>query len=194
MAEPKSPIAGGGYKSPVNIGLPRSPVIADDQTFQEMLPIYNAIHLLNAYLDEIRKVLEGGDLTDPPDVNMGFMRSFWVEAPFDVEPGLIVSMRFGKVVKGVVTADSGYPKFVGMALTAAAPGEKFRYGVGPAIVEIPGFKADQYVWAPGAGESYAGKVFNEKPEKDEEGKNISSRKIGTCLMDDYVVILPNFVA
>ncbi|MNZ96148.1 hypothetical protein D3C78_1153290 [compost metagenome] len=195
MAEPTK--AGKGYRSPVNLRLPQVPTVQDEVLFTEFLQVYNACHSLNAYIDTIREYLEGGTADDAPSDSMQFTRSMWMTAGEPLVAGDVVSLQTGKVWKGsdLLVGSSAIlrgNRFTGLALSDAETGEKVRFGVGPAIVEIPGFKADQLVWAPARGELGAGSMFNERVEIEGESDPLQA-VIGFCIEDNYVIILTNFI-
>jgi len=180
--------AGKGYRSPVNLKLPQVPTVQDEVLFPEFLQIYNACHALNAYVDSIREYLEGGTADDKPSDSMQFIRSMWLTAGEALAVGNVVSIKNGKVWKGAAFNS----KFTGLALSDAEPGEKVRFGVGPAVVEVTGFKADQLVWAPARGEVGAGQMFNEKIEIEGESDPLQV-VIGFCIEDNFVILFSNFV-
>lgn len=195
--------AGKGYRSPVNLKLPQVPTVQDEVLFPEFLQVYNACHALNAYVDSIREYLEGGTADDKPSDSMQFIRSMWLTAGEALTVGDVVCVKEGKVWKGsdpyvgavsfiITIGISLGSKFTGLALSDAEPGEKVRFGVGPAVVEVTGFKADQLVWAPARGEIGAGQMFNEKIEIEGESDPVQA-VIGFCLEDNFVIILSNFL-
>lgn len=201
MAEPTK--AGKGYRSPVNLRLPQIPTVQDELLFPEFLQVYNACHALNAYVDTIREYLEGGTADDKPSDSMQFIRSVWLTAGESLKVGDVVTVRGGKVWKGsgpytssisfIITLNiAAGSRFTGLALSDAEPGEKVRFGVGPAVVEVTGFKADQLVWAPAIGEIGAGQMFNEKVEIEGESDPIQA-VIGFCLEDNFIIIFSNFI-
>lgn len=189
MAESR---AGKGYRSPLNLRLPQMPQVADDVMFSELLSLYNACHALNAYLDQIRLILEGGKSDDPPSESLRFTRSFWIEAATSISAGSVISLANGKAHLGADRVRGLYNKFTGIALNDVEAGENVRFGVGPGIVEVPGFYANQNVWATLRGEPGAGQFYNERPEV-EEGDDPESVVIGFCIQDRFILIIPNYV-
>lgn len=189
--------AGKGYRSPINLRLPQTPTVEDPQMFGEMLQVYNAIHMLNAYLDQLRLVLEGGDPEEAPSESLRFLRGFWAEAGEDIPEGNIVSMKNGKVRKGADKSVGFQNFFTGLSLSEAKQGEKVRFGVGPAIVKVPGFTAGQWCWAPVVNEQGAGQISPTRPkgvdEDDGDEYFLQSTIVGRCLIDEYVVLIPNIV-
>lgn len=189
--------AGKGYRSPINLRLPQTPTVEDPQMFSEMLQVYNAIHTLNAYLDQLRLALEGGDPEQEPSESMRFLRGFWAEAAEDIDESNIVSMRNGKVRKGADKSVGFQNFFTGLSLTSAKQGEKVRFGVGPAIVKVPGFTAGQWAWAPVVNEQGAGQISATRPkgvdEDDGDEYFLQATIVGRCLIDEYVVLIPNIV-
>lgn len=184
--------AGQGYRSPLNLRLEQIPKTANSELFQEFIPIYNAIHTLNAYLDSLRLALEGGDPEKPASEEMRFVRGFWVEAGQDIAQGSVITVKAGKAVlgcgkrrkvAGAVAIVDTY--LTGIALTEALSGEKVRLGIGPAILNVPGFKADKEVWATPPGGDFAGQFLAVHVD--------GALRIGTAVMDDYILITPAFL-
>lgn len=145
----------GGYRSPVNLGLGRVPITQDPELFDEFTDVYNAIHLLNEYLDTLRTVASGGGSGQTPAETMPFNRFFVGKALVNIVGGQLVcpspvsgenGMVLGPLPDGYDT-DLPNANFVGVALTDAAAGEEFRVGVGPAVLEVPGTISGQVVWA-----------------------------------------------
>lgn len=188
MAEP----AGSGYRSPVNLGLDQMPPVGSDPAlFNQLVPIYNAIHILNAYLDALRLSLEGGDPDKPPDEEMRFVRGFWTIADDDIDQGKVVTIRSTgvKIGCGKMDRPGMYDSmFTGIALTTAARGEKVRVGVGPAILEITGFKRYDFVYSTPPGRDFAGEFMNHEAVGIVDGLI----KIGFCVQDDFIMIFPSF--
>jgi hypothetical protein len=179
--------AGAGYRSPLNIGLDQLPKTTDPLMFQEMIPVYNAIHTLNAYLDRLRLSLEGGDSEKPPSEEMRFVRGFWLPAASDIEQGNVLTTVGGKLVKGCGKRKIGGATdcfLTGIAMTSAKEGEKVRIGIGPAILEIPGFKPGEYVYAQPPSGQFAGAVMAESFE--------GGIPIGYCVANDYILFMPDF--
>lgn len=144
----------GGYRSPVDLGLGRMSDIKDPELFGEFTDVYNAIHLINAYLDRLRLIAEGGGSGQSPSTTMPFNRFFVSTALQPIAVGDLVSPSpisgQNGVIKGALSNPSGgaapVANFVGIALTAAAVGEDLRVGVGPAALEVPGTTGGSYVW------------------------------------------------
>lgn len=186
---------GQGYRSPLNLDLGQLPKTQDPVLFQEMIPVYNAIHTLNAYLDRLRLSLEGGDPDKPPSEEMRFVRGFWADAGEDISQGKIITMIGGKVrlgcgkrrrVIGTGAVVDCFP--TGIAMTEALEGEKVRFGIGPAILNVPGYKAGDQVYATPPGGSFAGDFLPDPP-----GAVEGAVKIGLCVIDDYVMIVPDYL-
>lgn len=174
------------------MGLPQVPQAANEEDFQQYLLIYNAIHMLNAYLDELRLTLEGGDPEAKPSETMRFLRSFWLPAKEPIDAGNVVALRKGKVVKGADKTAVGFSTnsfLTGIALTTAETDEKVRFGVGPAVIEVPGFKAGGLVWAPLVGETGAGGMLAEEPPDEADVETIV---IGKCVSDNFIMITSGF--
>lgn len=146
----------GGYRSPVNIGLGQVPTTQDPAIFTEMTEVYNAIHLLNQYLDQLRIVAEGGGGSgQAPDVTMPFNRFFVATALVNIQIGDPVCPASVGGLNGIIlgalsndrTVQACNSNFCGLALTAALAGQDVRVGVGPAIVAFPGAVSGQLIWA-----------------------------------------------
>lgn len=140
----------GGYRSPVDIGLARSPSVADPELYEELTPVYNAIHLLNQYLDRLRLVAEGGGSGQNPGETLPFNRFFIGTALQTIAIGDVVSPATGGMAKGALSnnpaSSVGENNFLGIALTAAAIGQDFRVGIGPAVIAVPGAVEGSFVW------------------------------------------------
>lgn len=181
-----------GYRSPVNLGLPQIPQVEDPQMFTQLMLVYNAIHSLNAYLDSLRLALEGGDPTQKPSESMRFLRSFWIPAAGTITAGQVIAIRDGKAVLGADKRTIGgkvSSYLTGIAHSDAAEGEVVRFGVGPGVLEVSGFRAGGLVYSPLVGEDKAGGMFLEEPPK---AAKIDTIVIGHCFMDNFVMITSGF--
>lgn len=145
-----------GYRSPVDLGLGQVPLTTDLNIFNEMTEVYNAIHLLNQYLDQLRVVAEGGGGSgQSPADSMPFNRFYVATALVNITAGNpVCPASFGGlngVIQGALANDftiaAPTSNFCGIALIDAAIGEDVRVGIGPAILEFPGLVSGQYVWA-----------------------------------------------
>lgn len=141
-----------GYRSPVNLGIGRIPLTTDPELYDEFTGIYNAIHLLNQYLDRLRTGAEGGGGSEQdPDISAGFTRFFTMKALQDMVTGDIISPKVGSdgYVKGVLAnglAAGALALNTGVALSDAAIGQDVRIGVGPAVIKVPGAVAGRRLW------------------------------------------------
>lgn len=145
--------AAQGYRSPVDLGLGSSPLTADQEMFGELQDIYNAIHLMNAYLDRLRLAAEGGGSGQTPLESLPFNKFFVAKALDNISVGQAVSPAFDGQDGMFLGArpdsyTSGDPRvaFCGVALTAAPAGQNFRVGVGPGVIEVPGAVTGGFVW------------------------------------------------
>lgn len=144
-----------GYRSPVDLGLSRIPLTTNPELFNEFTDVYNAIHLLNQYLDQLRNAVTGGGTEQAPSETMPFSRFFVGVAKQAVEIGDVVSPSSlpsdDKMLLGALAHNKTLPlaenNFCGIALTAAAIGENFRVGVGPAVLAVPGAISGHQIWA-----------------------------------------------
>lgn len=144
-----------GYRSPVNLGIGRLPLIQDQSDpalYEELVGMYNAIHLLNQYLDRLRTTAEGGGGSEQdPDVSAGFTRFFSMKALQPITEGNIVSPMVGSdgYVNGILAnslAAGALALNTGVALSSAGIGEDVRIGVGPAVIKVSGAQPGQQLW------------------------------------------------
>ena len=175
--------AGQGYRSPLNLDIGQIPRTQDPVLFQELIPIYNAVHTLNAYLDSLRLSLEGGDPEKSPSEEMRFVRGFWLDAAEDIPQGSIITpvsglARLGCGKRRISGITDSY--LTGIALTEALSGEKVRMGIGPAILNVPGFTAGANVWATPPGGDFAGQFLADHID--------GAITIGTAVLTDFILI------
>lgn len=144
----------GGYNSPVDLGLGQTPQTQDPLLFDEFTEVYNAIHILNQYLDNLRLVAEGGSGSGTaPSDSMPFNRFYTAVALVDIALGQPTSPSptANGVILGALANNNGITNpssnFCGIALTAAPAGETLRVGIGPAILAFPGIISGQVLWA-----------------------------------------------
>jgi hypothetical protein len=146
----------GGYRSPVDLGIGQQPQTSDPEVFNQMVEVYNAIHLLNQYLDQLRVTAEGGGGSgQTPEQSMPFNRFF-------VAPALQVITAGSPVCPSSVSGDNGIingalanqfniasptSNFCGVALTNAQIGEDVRVGIGPGVISLAGAITGNPVWA-----------------------------------------------
>lgn len=154
-----------GYRSPVDLGLPRTPLTSNPELYEELTGVYNAIHLLNQYLDRLRSGASGGGGSEQtPDISAGFTRFFVMPAVQAISVGDIISPRIGSdgYVKGTLANGLGAGALAlctHVALTNAAIGEDVRIGVGPGVIAVPGAMPGQQLWGINSrttGGAYAG--------------------------------------
>lgn len=146
----------GGYRSPLDLGLGQQPQTQDPLLFNEFTEVYNAIHLLNQYLDQLRLVAEGGSGSgEAPSDSMPFNRFYTAIALVNITVGQPVSpsplTNQNGVILGALANNAGIgnpsSNFCGIALTSALAGQALRVGVGPAIIQFPGISSGQILWA-----------------------------------------------
>lgn len=144
-----------GYRSPVDLGLGRLPLLQSPEQpelYEELVQMYNAIHLLNQYLDRLRTTAEGGGGSEQdPDISAGFTRFFVMKALQPITKGNIISPNVGSdgYVNGTLANSLGSGALAlntGVALTDAAVGQDVRIGVGPAVIKVPGALPGQQLW------------------------------------------------
>lgn len=144
----------GGYTSPVDLGLGQTPQTTNPELFNEFTEVYNAIHILNQYLDNLRLVAEGGSGSGTaPSDSMPFNRFYTGTAAVNISVGQPVSPNplANNMILGALANDNTIinpsSNFCGVALTSAVAGATFRVGVGPAIIQFPGLVSGQLLWA-----------------------------------------------
>lgn len=146
----------GGYSSPLDLGLGQTPQTQDPLLFNEFTEVYNAIHLLNQYLDQLRLVAEGGSGSgEAPSDSMPFNRFYTGTALVNITVGQPVSPSSITGQNGIILGALGNAftiavpssNFCGIALTSATAGNTLRVGVGPAIIQFPGILSGQLLWA-----------------------------------------------
>lgn len=146
----------GGYRSPVDLGLGRVPQTTDPDVFNQMVEVYNAMHLLNQYLDQLRLSAEGGGGSgQTPEETMPFNRFFVATALQDITAGSPISPSNVSGNNGFIlgaltnqfTSSNPTSNFCGIALTSAVSGEDVRVGVGPASISMPGALSGNVIYA-----------------------------------------------
>lgn len=191
------------YSSPVNIGLGQVPQTVDPELFNELNDVYNAIHLINGYLDQLRIFAEGGTgSTSTPAQSMPFNRFFTAPALVAIVPGQVVSPSTTGTENGIVlgglahdfTSAEPESNFSQIALTSAAIGEPVQVGVGPATLEIPGALSGNLVYAFPALDIAGNKVNNGNiylaypgTVTITPGVTVTAMPIGVCIRDGYVM-------
>lgn len=92
-----------GYSSDLNIRLGQMPEIKDSPAvFNELQGVYNAIHLLNAALNDVRRNFAAVDRSTPGWESFTFEgRSFWAPAANNVKAGDLVTMEGSQFVQGI---------------------------------------------------------------------------------------------
>lgn len=172
--------AGKGYKSRLDLGLaqlPEAPV--SDPLFVQLIPMYNAFHVLNAAYDSVTDAMYG----EREDVGyvemMPFTRAVWVTAAEDLEVGNIVAFTEAGAVKG---ADK---TMTGMTLVGGKEGERVKIGFGPATMEIPDAKVGKYFWAT-TSKDLAGNFLPEGYKK--------SVRVAKCFTPGFIIFAPCWFA
>jgi len=207
----------GGYASPVDIGLGQTPLTTDPELFNEFTEIYNAIHILNSSLDQVRSSAGtggGGGSTapgTPPDKSMPFTRFFTAVALVDIVKGQPICPASTGGLNGMVSGaladppelpSSGIPiksgttptsNFCTVALTDAAVGVYVRVGIGPAIVAFEGIVSGQLLWAYSS-VSNTGALFGDNgfyigdPGKRTNANGFAyAMPVATCIADGFVL-------
>lgn len=145
-----------GYRSPVKLDIGQVPLTTDPEIFAEMTGVYNSIHLLNAYLDQLRLIAEGGGGSgQTPEESMPFNRFYVATALQNISAGDVVSPSSisgtNGIIKGALandyTSTAPTSNFTGIALIDALIGEDVRVGVGPASLTFAPAVTSQLIWA-----------------------------------------------
>lgn len=193
----------GGYRSPVNLGLGQVPLTQDPLIFNEMTEVYNAIHLLNAYLDQLRVIAEGGGGSgQSPADSMPFNRFYVATALVDITAGQVVSpsnitgengIRLGALANNYSQSNCT-ANFCGIALIDALAGDDVRVGIGPAILELVGATTAQLLWAYSARNSSGavagnGTLYTSNPGViTVAGAPVYPMPVGTCPLNGFGLI------
>lgn len=156
-------ISGAG--TPVDIKLGQSPIIKQPNLNYELQGIYNSLHILSQYLENLRAGLEGSDDQTPAE-NIRFLKFINSKAKQKITAGMVVTVDYndGLVVRGTSTGalkvrnyglnGRSYPyisgmvqTFFGIAQNDAEIGEDVSIGVGPGILKVTGAVSGQQLWA-----------------------------------------------
>ncbi|MCY1426622.1 hypothetical protein D3C87_600910 [compost metagenome] len=193
----------GGYRSPVDLGLGQVPLTEDPLIFNEMTEVYNAIHLLNAYLDQLRVIAEGGGGSgQSPADSMPFNRFFVAPALVAISAGDIVCPSSIPGQNGIIlgalandpTLANCTANFCGVALIDAGVGDDVRVGVGPASLEVPGAVTSSLLWAYGSRNSIGvaagdGILYTSNPGViTVAGGLLYPMPVGTCPVNGFGLI------
>lgn len=164
------------YTSDIDLKISESPKTNDPALFPDMVDIYNALHILAQWVNQVVKQSGqgSGDETTPPWEAMTFDKWFYAPAAVDVTKGSIVTPFYSKVVRdypggpnrtvnGIILGAGAKYSEDGLessryntrnnkgisciAMNDAAAGELVQCGTGPAILEVPGLKMGQPVVA-----------------------------------------------
>lgn len=195
----------GGYRSPVNLPIGRVPVTTDPDLFDEMTEVYNSVHLLNQYLDQLRIIAGGGGSGQTPDQTLPFNR-FFVAPALELFPiGSVVSPSAVPGENGIIpgclssniTSASALSNFSGIALTAPlAIGDDVRIGVGPASIAVPGAVSGAYIWgyasrASNGAHALDGTLYPSNPgPKSVAGGTVYPIPVGVGIIAGYAMFGP----
>lgn len=158
------------YSSDIDLPLGQEPQSSDTSLFPDLLDIYNSIHLLAQYTDKLIKNQTSGGPEQKPWEAMPFRNWFYAVVGEDVAVGNIVTpIKVGlDFFRGTIAYDTmsgiymkGAPctyldnaehttwgnGMVGFVLEAQTAGNLCKIGVGPAIVNIPGCRAGEALFA-----------------------------------------------
>lgn len=155
-----------GAGTSVDIKLGQSPTTRLPALNYELQGMYNALHILSQYLENLRAGLEGSDSQTPAE-NMRFLKFINAPAKQAISAGSVVTVDYndGMCING--TSNGSYrfttyddtigrrryaltgmvQTFFGIAQNDAAIGENVSIGIGPAILKVTGAKSGQQVWA-----------------------------------------------
>lgn len=144
-----------GYRSPVDLPIGQIPLTTDQELFPEMTDVYNAIHLINQYLDQLRTIAEGGGSGQTPVETLPFNRFFTATAIEPITAGMAISPSPKAGENGMIpgalmhsyTVTTPLANTCFVATTSGAAGQDIRVGVGPGAVALPGAVAGQLIWA-----------------------------------------------
>lgn len=176
--------AGGGYRSPIDLGIGRMPKTQNAENFAEMVEVYNALHVLNAYLDNIRGAIDVGIKDAPLEEQFPFKSGYWGTAYESINTGDVVHIdhesilvKVGLIVDGDDTGRAGY----GLALNDAAEGEPVQVGVPPAVIRVDGAKPPDSIHSA----RFVDKTYKGKLLRGNLGDRKSAR-IGRCFAPNLV--------
>lgn len=160
----------GTAGSDINIRLGQSPDIKDPALNYEFQLVFNALHLLSAYLNTLKDNLESAPGQNPAE-SIRFRRRFWAPALQPIAIGAVCCAYGTGIINGVGTnnplngvvdpavtvGSTGSRRRFGLvqstfyiALTAAEPGELVQLGVGPGVLQLTTAKCGQTIWGVGA--------------------------------------------
>lgn len=192
----------GGYRSPVDLGIGTVPLTTEPEVFNQMVEVYNAIHLLNQYLDQLRVVAEGGGGSgQTPEASMPFNRFFVAPALQNIAIGTPISPSNVTGQNGIVngalanqyTGANPTSNFCGLALTSAAIGEDVRVGIGPASISMAGALSGNIIWAYSAratnGNLFgdAGLYIGNPGQKTNANGSAYPMPVATCIRDGFIM-------
>lgn len=192
----------GGYRSPVKLDIGQVPLTVEPELFQELTGVYNSIHLLNAYLDQLRLIAEGGGGSgQSPADSMPFSRFFVGTALQNIQAGDIVSPSSvtgqNGIVKGALandfTSTAPTSNFTGVALIDANIGDDVRVGIGPASLEFAPAVTSQLIWAfgsrtiAGALAGFGGMYVGNPGAQLVAGSTLYPMPVATCLVNGFVL-------
>lgn len=191
----------GGYRSPVDLGIGTVPLTTEPEVFNQMVEVYNALHLLNQYLDQLRIIAEGGGSGQSPEQSMPFNRFFVAKALQNIPIGTPVSPSNVSGQNGIVsgalanqyTGVNPTSNFCGLALTAASIGDDIRVGVGPGTVSMAGALSGQLIYAYSA-RATNGNLFGDSglyignPGSKTNGAGTAyPMPVATCIRDGFIM-------
>lgn len=153
----------------LDLKLGQVPGISVPEINYELQGVYNAIHILNQYLQQLAVFYQGTD-SQKPSESLRFRSTMWIEAGTDITAGEVVSQLDNKIVKGVQYNYPG-PTITGnpvplelsglrsdldidtqcyfIALNDAKEGELVQCGVGPGVLEVTGSTCGEVAWGAG---------------------------------------------
>lgn len=164
------------YTSNIDLKLGESPKTDDPKLFGDLVDIYNAIHLLSQYVDNVRETTSkgSGEEGTPPEESLPFDKWIWATAYHNISAGMICTLVNTQrawsggfySVEGVVrgagteyayTQPSLIPptqekirRSVGgtyIALSDASPGQQVKLGIGPGVLKLDGLAIGEPVYS-----------------------------------------------
>ncbi|QHJ80713.1 MAG: hypothetical protein [Bacteriophage sp.] len=191
----------GGYRSPVDLGIGTVPLTTEPEVFNQMVEVYNALHLLNQYLDQLRIIAEGGGSGQSPEQSMPFNRFYVCKAFQDIAIGTPVSPSNvggqNGAVNGALANQYAGPNptsnFCGLSLTAASIGDDIRVGVGPGTVSMAGALSGNIIYAYSA-RATNGNLFDDDGlyignpgAKTNANGTAYPMPVATCIRDGFIM-------
>lgn len=133
-----------GYDSQIKIDLPLLPETQNEEIFAAVLPIYNALHIHNQYIDQyvsIDNPPEEEWPTQDPAQNYPIRSIYSKCASPEITAGDIVTWDINGAIRNPGTPP--YP-FVGMALSDAVEDQYLRIAMPAGVISVEGVQSGTY--------------------------------------------------